>query len=401
MKKRITKTVVEKAEAGEKDSFAWDTEVKGFGVRVRPSGQRYYVLKTRVSGRQRWFTIGQHGSPWTADMARDEALRLLVDINSGKDPSAQRDAKKLAIDVAGLAERFFEEYVAQRCKEKTQRDYRQIVEQHIVPALGKRGIADLGRSDVSKFHHDLRKTPYMANRCLAVLSKMMNLAEEWGLRQEGTNPCRHVKKYKEEQRQRWLSEEELKRMGKALRTAEQKGAHTPWFLAAIRLLLFTGARLSEITTLKWEHVDLKAGLLKLPDSKTGKKVIPLNEPALAVLQNLPRDQDNPYVIVGKKPQSHLVEIQKPWRRLRASAELPDLRIHDLRHNYATVAAGLGQGLPLIGKLLGHSQAQTTMRYAHADQDPLKAATNAVGQNISDALNAVQRTKSGRKRVRLT
>ena len=400
MKKRITKTVVEKAEAGEKDSFVWDTEVKGFGVRVRPSGQRYYVLKTRISGRQRWFTIGQHGSPWTADTARNEALRLLVDINSGKDPSAQRYAKKLAIDVAGLAERFLEEHVAQRCKEKTQRDYQQIVEQHIVPALGKRGIADLVRSDVSKFHHDLRKTPYMANRCLAVLSKMMNLAEEWGLRQEGTNPCRHVKKYKEEQRQRWLSEEELKRMGKALRTAEQKGTHTPWFLAAIRLLLFTGARLSEITTLKWEHVDLKAGLLKLPDSKTGKKVIPLNEPALAVLQNLPRDQDNPYVIVGKKPQSHLVEIQKPWRRLRASAELPDLRIHDLRHNYATVAAGLGQGLPLIGKLLGHSQAQTTMRYAHADQDPLKAATNAVGQNISDALNAAERSKSKRKRVRL-
>ncbi len=228
----------------------------------------------------------------------------------------------------------------------------------------------------------LRETPYQANRMLALLSKMMQLSEKWGLRPDGSNPCRHVERFKETKRERYLSAIELARLGDVLTERERMAMETPSVIAAVRLLILTGCRLSEILTLRWEHVDFIGACLRLPDSKTGAKIVHLNAPALAVLAAIERKDTLPWVIVGEKPEAHWVNLQKPWRRIRTAAGVPDVRLHDLRHSFASVAVGLGEGLAMIGKLLGHTQTQTTARYAHLASDPVKAATERVGAALA-------------------
>jgi integrase len=391
MPQRITKRTVDQLSPASNDVLQWDTEVKGFGVRCRPSGAKYYVLKMRVGGRQRWLTIGRHGSPWTPDKARSEALRLLGLKSGGKDPASERDHQKGVITVAELGSRFLTAYVPQHSKPNTAYEYRRAVELFINPALGRHRISDLLRADVAGFHHDLRDRPYQANRALGVLSKMLNLAEEWGLRPDGSNPCRHVKKYREQKRERFLTREEMQRLGAALDDAKQ--TETPFVIAAIGLLVLTGARLTEILTLRWDYVDLENQVLRLPDSKTGRKVVFLNDVAVKLLRDMPTMAGNPFVIAGGKPGARLINLQKPWRRIRAAANLPDVRIHDLRHSFASVGAGAGMSLPVIGKLLGHSQPVTTARYAHLAADPVRAASNLIGNEISAAM------KKHRHRVR--
>jgi integrase len=253
------------------------------------------------------------------------------------------------------------------------------------------------RADVAKFHHDLRDRPYQANRALGVLSKMLNLAEEWGLRPDGSNPCRHVKKYREEKRERYLTNEELRRLGTALADANRNKIETPFALGAVGLLILTGARLTEVLTLRWDYVDLENAVLRLPDSKTGPKLIYLNDAAIKLLGTMPKAAGNPFVIAGGKPGARLVNLQKPWRRIGASAKLDGVRIHDLRHTYASFGAGAGMSLPVIGKLLGHSQPATTARYAHLAADPMRAASNVVGAEIAAVMNS---TKCARKRIRI-
>jgi integrase len=382
MASKVTKRTVDQLQSG----VVWDGEIKGFGVRCRASGARYYVLKLRVGGRQRWITIGRHGSPWTPDTARREALKLLGLKAAGKDPASERDQQKRAVTIAELGDRFLQEYVPQRCKARTAEEYERAVEHHISPILGHHRIADLTRADVAQFHHQLRDRPYQANRCLAVLSKMMNLAEAWGLRLDGSNPVRHVKKYREDKRERYLTKEELQRLGSVLAAPDTKATESPFSIAAIGLLVLTGARLREILTLRWQYVDLPGQALRLPDSKTGAKLIYLNAAAIKLLRTIPRMASNPYVIAGKKEGAGLVNLHKPWRRIRTKAGLGDVRIHDLRHSFASVAAGTGMSLPMIGKLLGHTQASTTQRYAHLAVDPIRAAANLIGAEINAAMN---------------
>ena len=235
---------------------------------------------------------------------------------------------------------------------------------------------------------------------LATLSKMFNMAERWGLRPVGTNPCRGLEKYRERPRRRYLSGEELGRLGATLATAERDGAlpvpglEGPqerrrsvdlFAVAAIRLLLFTGARLSEILTLRWDVVDLERACLRLGDSKTGQKDVHLNAPALAVLAALPRVDGCPYVIAGRLADRPRPDLNGPWTAIRAAAGIPDLRLHDLRHSFASVAVGAGLALPLIGGLLGHAQPATTARYAHLQDDPLKAAAERIGDRLAAAI----------------
>jgi integrase len=382
MPDKITKRAVDQLSAG----VIWDGEIKGFGVRRRASGAKYYVLKMRVGGRQRWLTIGRHGSPCTPDTARREALRLLGLRATGKDPASDRDRQKAAVTIGELGTRFLQEYVPQHCKARTAEEYQRALKLHISPILGRHRIDDLTRTDVVQFHHQLRECPYQANRCLAVLSKMMNLAEAWGLRLDGSNPVRHVKKYRELKRERYLTMEELRRLGAVLADAHIKATENPFAIAAIGLLILTGARLREILTLQWKYVDLAAGALRLPESKTGAKLIQLNAAAINLLRAMPRLANNPYVIAGKNPGASLVNLQKAWRRIRAKAGLEDVRIHDLRHNFASVGAGAGMSLPMIGKLLGHTQASTTQRYAHLAADPVRAASNLIGTKIAAVMN---------------
>ena len=356
-------------------------DIKGFGVRIRKSGRKNYVLQTRVDGKLRWFTIGQHGRV-TVDEARAAALEILAATNKGIDPrdaNAKREAEPV---MAELGRRFLEEYVPVHCKPSTQGEYRRSVELFIDPAIGEMRISEVQRKDIAKLHHDMRDKPYQANRTLGVLSKMSSLAEVWGLRPDGSNPCRHVKRYKERNRERFLSPEETQRLGEVLREAEDE---MPSAVAAFRLLLLTGCRLSEIQFLRWEYV--KDDYIELRDAKTGGRVVPLGPEARAILAGLSREHDDPWVISGRLPGSHITDLQKPWRRIRARAGLADVRIHDLRHSFASRALALGESLTMIGKLLGHTQVQTTARYAHLARDSMHTAasriTESIGGNLLD------------------
>jgi integrase len=281
-----------------------------------------------------------------------------------------------------LAARFLVEHAEAKRKASTAREYRRLLEHVVLPAIGSRKVSDVTRRDVERLHQGRRGTPTEANRALACLSTMFTFAERWGLRPDGSNPCRHVEKYPQRRRERFLSPTELARLGGAL--AAYDGS--PFAVAAIKLLVFTGARLGEVLGLRWEWIDFERGEARLPDSKTGAKTLHLPPPALAALAELPRLDRNPYVIVGAKEGAPLVNLQTPWRAVRATAKLDEVRLHDLRHAFASVAASSGMGLPIIGKMLGHSQPATTARYAHLASDPVKAAAATVAGKIAAAMS---------------
>lgn len=379
---KITKKRVDSAQPGE---TIWDGEIKGLGLRVWASGARSYILKYRRGGVQRWLTIGQHGDGWTPEKARREAERLKVKIREGIDPALEAKIEQDADTFDAFADRYLKDYAASHKKASTVREETRALKNHVRPALARYRLKDIQRGDIARFHQGMKATPYAANRYLALLSHMFNVAEDWGFRPGNSNPCLRVKKYKEKARDRFLSPDELSRLGKALRGAETAG-ESKYVIAAIRLLLFTGARLTEILSLRWDDVDLKAGLLRLADSKTGAKTIALPAPAVEILTTLPRQKENPHVICGAKEGASLVNLQKPWRRIRSIANLDDVRLHDLRHSFASVAAAGGMSLPLIGSLLGHSQPQTTARYAHFADDPRRAAANAVATSIATSMS---------------
>ena len=275
-----------------------------------------------------------------------------------------------------------DEYAPGHLKPGTAALYRKIIDKRILPRLGRRRVADIGRADASALHHDMRSVPGHANRTLGVLSRMLTLAEVWEMRPEGVNPCRFVRKYPEQKRERFLSDDEYRRLGAALRDAEREGFAAPAAIAAIRLLMLTGCRSGEILSLRWEHVDPDRGELRLPDSKTGARIVHLGEPAIAVLRGLQRSEDGPWVIPGQKRGAHLAFLHGPWYRIVERAGIGNLRIHDLRHSFASGGLLVGEGLSMIGKLLGHHKVQTTARYAHLANDPVKAAANRIASRIA-------------------
>jgi len=374
--RRITKALVEALRPGE---TIWDAEIKGFAARCQRR-DRVYVLKYRNRGQQRWFTIGKHGSPWTAELARREAKRLLGLVAEGKDPAKTKSADRVAPTVSELADRFLSEHVEAKNKLSTQAEYQRQIERLIKPELGRRRVEEVTHEEIRKLHVKYRATPYQANRLIALLSKMFSWAGYKGER----NPCTDIERFAEQKRRRYLSQAELGRLGASLSELGSAQTASPYVVGAIRLLILTGARLSEILTLRWNYLDEDRACLNLPDSKTGAKSIHLNEPALRVLRALPRSVDNPFIIAGRKQGAHLVNLEKPWRQIRERAGIGDVRLHDLRHSFASVGAGAGLGLPIIGGLLGHTQASTTARYAHLAADPLKHANEVIGRSI-DAL----------------
>lgn len=377
---KITKRSVDAAAPTDKEFFLWDDELKGFGLRVYPSGRKMYLAQFRAGGRLRRVNIGLHGAV-TPDLARTEAMKHLSQVRLGADPAGDRDRRKASPTMKEFGQRFLDEHVASHCKPSTQAEYKRSVELFINPKLGSHRIIDITRADVVEMHQSMKATPYQANRTLGVLSIMFTVAHTWGVRTDGVNPCWKVKRYKEVKRERYLTPDELARLGKVLRetNAEREAAF------CIQLLLLTGCRLSEIQKLKWEYVDLDAGLLRLPDSKSGAKLVAIGQAVVEVFKNIPKVKDNPYVIAGTIEGQHLTDMQKPWRRLRKRAGLDDLRIHDLRHSFASDALQLGEDLTMIGRLLGHTQVQTTARYAHLKTDPIRAAANKVSDAIALAL----------------
>lgn len=384
---RITKRLVDSLTPAEKDQFIWDSDLKGFGVKVTPRGKRVYVIQYRLGGRRgrtRRLTIGTHGR-LTTEQARSSAKHRLGLVLSGADPASARDVERTAPSMGDVLEQFLTEHVDAKLKPQTAESYRRLTRLHVPPKLRDKYFHEVNRADISQLHFDLRHKPLAANRLLAVLSKLFNWGEQRSLRPEHSNPCRHIEKYKENKRERFLNDEELVRLEAALNTAHEQGLATPYAIAAIRLLLLTGARLSEILTLKWQFVHLSEQQIRLPESKTGEKSIYLSPAAIEVLESIERQAGNPYVICGLRAGQHIVNLQKPWRRIRALADLDDVRIHDLRHSFASIAVASGVSLPIVGALLGHSQPQTTQRYAHLAAEPLKDANAKIGQMVSTAM----------------
>jgi integrase len=393
MKIKLTKEIVEKTEPGATDLFLWDSELPGFGCKITPNRKRTYVAQYRApDGRTRRLSLGRHGVV-TIDQARKKAKEKLGAAALGEDPATEKLEARHSPTIEDLGKRYLAEHATKKKASSAGND-KWLLDKIIYPRIGTIKTLTISRTDVAKLHHDLREKPYIANRTLALFSKMMNLAEAWGERPDNSNPCRHVEKFKETKRRRFLSTEELGRLGNVLSTVEQTETEPAEAIAAIRLLIFTGARLSEILTLRWEYVSWEFEALVLPDSKTGSKTIPLSGPARRILENLPSIEGNPYVLPGHRHGQHLVALGHIWNRIRAAAEISDVRLHDLRHSYASVGAASGLGLPIIGALLGHTQASTTQRYAHLAQDPLKAAAEL----ISTKINAAMKEKT--KKVRM-
>jgi integrase len=366
----------------------------GVGLKVTPAGAKVYLIQYRMGGRGtpvRRYTIGRQGSPWTPDSARAEAGRLLGQVRNRIDPAKEKKraaaahrADADAPSLAAFTDRYVQEYARPYKKPRTVEEEERNLRLHIKPALGRLKLRDVTATDIAKFHAARKATPTNANRCRALLSHIFEIAERWGERPIGSNPCRHVQKFLEQKRERFLSPAEMARLGEALATAEGQEPHSA--LAAIRLLVLTGCRLSEILTLEWAWVDFARACLRLPDSKTGAKVVPLGAPALRLLASLPREDDSPYVLPAQRGNGHFVGIQKVWQRIRDAAKLPDVRIHDLRHSFASIAVSGGDSLYLVGKVLGHRQARTTERYAHLKDDPLRAVADRTAGTIAAMLD---------------
>jgi integrase len=342
----------------------------------------------------------------TPERGRARAKAILGAVAHGQDPADQKTAERGTPAVTELADRFMADHVKAKRKGRTAEFYRDILDRLVKPEVGTTKADKLTRLQVGRLHSSLANTPFQANRVLAVLGSMYAFAARTGIVPKGTNPARGIDKFKESHRERFLTGEELERLGSAIREAETTGIpwkvdeskpttkHVPkaarftkidpFAAAALRVLLFTGCRLREILHLRWEHVDLERGCLFLPDSKSGRKTIILNAPALAVLNGLERV--GPYVAPGVSPNQPRHDLKRPWDAVTKRAGLTGVRLHDLRHTYASFGAGGGMGLPIIGRLLGHSQVATTARYAHLDNDPLRRASETIASRIAAALD---------------
>jgi len=400
----ISKTVVDRLQPGQ---IAWDAEVKGFGVRCQ---RRYkiFILKYRIFGRPRWISIGKHGSPWTVELARKEAKRLQGKVAAGIDPAEARDEAKNDLTISELCDLYLKEGCTTK-KASTLATDRSRIERHIKPSLGRRRVRQIRRGDVERLLRDVadgktatdEKTGFRgraivtggkgtATKAVTLLGAIFSFAVARGLCPD--NPAQGVKTFKTLNAERFLSAEELSRLGEALSGAEKDGAN-PFAIAAIRLLALTGARKSEILTLHWKsnsagsgHVDFEHGCLHLTDSKTGSKRVPLGAPALEILADMPRIDGNPYVFPSKA-SGHYAGLQKVWDQIRRRAGLDDVRLHDLRHSYASTAVASGDSLYLVGKILGHQQASTTQRYAHLSDDPLRDVADRTAKKIASAMRS--------------
>ena len=376
----ITEHTVAALPAG-KDTVVWDRALTGFGVRVYPSGAKVYVVQARGPKGTKRITVGRHGVIG-AQEARRRAALIIARIRAGEAPVPEAQ-KTETITVATLAQRYLREHVVVRCKPTTAAQYRLAIERYIVPALGTRPVSALGRSQVADLQHSLSDRPAMANLVIATLSRMIDQGIAWGVAGEMSNPCRSAPKYRTRRRERFLTDAEFQRLGRVLDAMEAEGRISPYAGAALRLLMLTGCRRNEILTLRWEDVHLHTQELHLTDSKTGPRTVSLSPEAAQVLATLPRLPGNPWVIPGAKPGARLSSLFEPWRRVRARAGLDDVRIHDLRHSYASRALALGESLPVIAKLLGHAQVQTTARYTHLTRDAVKDAAIRVARDIAE------------------
>lgn len=432
-RRTLTDARVKALQAREKDFTEWCEGDRGFGVRVWPAsaksphGRKVFIVMYRArgsTGAAKRVTIG-HFPTMSVEDARKEAKRYLAQAALGIDEAEKRSTRRATPTMAELCD----EYLREGCREKkasTIATDKGRIERHIKPLLGKKRITDITKADIEKFRNavadgktavDEKTRKYgraivtggkgTATRTLRLLGGIFTFAINQGYLE--TNPRSGVKGFEEKRNTRWLGNDELSRLGETLKLAETDGL--PWrqnegmkakhrakadnarevvcphAVAAIRLLLLTGCRLREVLHLRWRDVDFERATLHLADSKTGAKDIYLSAPALKVLAEIPRIEGCGYVIAGAEADKPRSDLKRPWARITAHAELDGVRLHDLRHSYASVGAASGMGLLIVGKLLGHASAATTERYAHIANDPLRQANESIGQQISEAMSS--------------
>lgn len=375
MRQKITKRLADTIKATGKLYEIRDSEVIGFGIRITPAGAKSYTYQWRdAAGVWRRETIGRHGTV-TADMARATAQKWAGIVASGGDP-CPKVAPPTTATMQALADRYMAEHAAYK-KSRSALNDSGYWRNHILPAMGALRVAAVTRQQVEALHLSMRATPTNANRVLEVLRKGFNLAEVWGMRAADSNPCKGVKPFKLRPRRRYISASEAQRLGVAMRAMEREGGLVARFVALVRLNIYTGARKGEWLGARWDDVDIQRGILHLADSKSGEaQEIILPPAALDVLAGIGRVLGNPYIIAGAVRAKPLQETRRLWRRLCADAGIEGLRMHDLRHSFASYTVSATGNLAMVRGLLRHADPKTTMRYAHLLDDPLRAAAHA-------------------------
>lgn len=360
---KLTKTLVDKAEAASKDVWLWDDEVPGFGVRVQPSGRKTYVVRYRTQDSvQRKQTIGRC-TDMHPDKARDLARKVFTAVAEGRDPAHEKAENRAALTLAELADRYNNEHAAPFKKPRSAERDRTNWRLHILPVLGKKKVKNLTQEDVLGLVGGLSVKPATANQCLALMSKAMNLAEIWKIRPQNSNPCRGIKKYKLQERETILSPKEITRMFEVMDRMVLVRDLPPTMRNLVKLLCFTGARLTEIMHAERAWVDEDRSLLLLPDSKVGQRRIPLSPAAMEIINKIPAQQK--WLIPGRRKNAHMTAPYKHWSAIKEQAGLPEeMRIHDLRHTAGSLAHSAGMSQKQIAMMLGHRQLSTTERYLH-------------------------------------
>lgn len=377
-KAKLTKSAVEKLPVTDSDQVYWDTELRGFGVRVKPSGIKSYIVqyRDRKSGASRRKTLGKHGPLLTLNQAKGIAKGILADAMRGTDPVQEMKIARQAPTVADLAVDYMEKHAIPKKRRQSIKNDQSMLDRLILPALGKRRVVDIRFQDIQTLHNRHAETPYQANRMLSLLSKMFSLSIRWGWRTD--NPAKGIERYHEAPRDRWLSETELSRLANALdRHPNQKAAD------AVRLQLLTGARIGEVKNAKWIDFDFERGFWTKPSHHTKQKRtehLPLSAAAIGLLESMRQHPDaHPiFLFPGKKDGQPIVDLKKFWRSILKAAEIDDYRVHDNRHTHASYLVSEGISLAVVGLLLGHTNPLTTQRYAHLADNPLRIAADVIG-----------------------
>lgn len=382
---KLTKRLVESIKPHEKNEIlVWDSELKGFGVRIFPTGRRTYFVQYRNPfGSTRRKKIGVHGVT-TAELARDEAKRLLGDVAKGEDPSKDCQQAKNKPIMIEFAREYLEVYAKANKRPKSYQEDQKMLNSIILKKLGGKKVEEVTTYDIQHLHHELRKTPYMANRVRALLNKMFNLAVQWNL--TSLNPVKGVVKYQEQKRGRWLNDAELADLWDVLETY-----HNQSVANAIRLLILTGSRKNEVLSAEWIQFDLEKGVWLKPAHTTKQNKmehLPLSSQVLTLLKKMREEDTTKYLFPGKVRGEPLQDIKKAWKTISAKAGLTNVRLHDLRHTHASHLVSSGLSLSIVGKLLGHTQASTTQRYAHLADEPLRQAAELFGNKLEKITSKV-------------
>lgn len=379
--KSVTQSAIKTLEPG--DTIR-DTSLRGFGARRRKNTVTFFV-KTRHRGKQRWITIGSHPA-WSAERARQQASDILRNVDRHFEPTIDKDkSETAAITFKEAFDRFTAAH-GPHIKPSTLREYTRITQRVIVPYFKNKPLKDFKRADCQALHQSLVMAPSAANHARGIISVVFNWAIVEELIPDALNPTKGVRKYKQISRAQFLSQDDLQRLAKALHEALLRNEASRIQVATILLLLFTGARRSEIFTLKRSYVDPHRMIAYLPDSKTGKKVLHLGPYAMSILDSIPEVEGNPYYMVGRKEGTCISEIKKPWDKIRKRAGLEGFRLHDFRHSFASFAADQGATARAVGALLGHASIETTKLYLHIFNQRAKTTSLQTGQAIDNILS---------------